>query len=128
MIDKNRIKKEYKQTLPPMGVYQIRNLANGKILIGSCKNLPGKINSHRFQLKMGSHRNRALQSDYTCLGEEKFSFEILDKLGAKEDPQYDYTMDLSILEKMWLDKLQPYGERGYHGKKMTDHWENGMLT
>jgi hypothetical protein len=117
MIDKNKLKREYKQTVPPMGVYQIKNLANGKILVGWSKNLPGKINSHRFQLKMGSHRNRTLQSDYNSFGEENFSFEVLDHLDPKDDPQYDYTVDLEVLEKMWLERLQPYDERGYHKKK-----------
>ena len=43
MIDKKELKKQYKQTLQPMGVYQIKNLVNGKIFIGSVKNLPGKL-------------------------------------------------------------------------------------
>ena len=100
-----------------MGIYQIKNLANGKVLLGCSKNLPGKINSHRFQLKMGSHMNRTLQNDYNSFGEENFSFEVLDHLEAKDDPQYDYTVDLEVLEKMWLERLQPYDERGYHKKK-----------
>jgi hypothetical protein len=117
MVDKKKLKEQYKQTVRPMGVYQIKNLANGKILVGSSRDLPGKINSHRFQLKMGSHMNRVLQDEYTSFGEEKFVFEVLDHLEPKEDPAYDYTVELDILEKMWKEKLQPYGEQGYHGKK-----------
>ena len=120
MIDKNNLKKQYKQTLTPMGVFQIKNLANGKIFVGSSKNLPGKINSHRFQLKMGSHMNRALQREFTLYGEEKFSFTVLDTLESQEDPKYDYTIDLEVLEKMWIERLQPYGEQGYHERKITD--------
>lgn len=117
MTDKKTLKDQYKQAVQPMGVYQIKNLANGKIFIGASKNLPGKINSHRFQLKMGSHMNMALQNEFTHFGEINFSFEVLDKLEPKEDPAYDYGLDLDVLEKMWLEKLQPYGERGYHRKK-----------
>jgi len=120
MIDKKTAKKEYKQTLPPMGVYQIRNLVNGKILIGNSKNLPGKLNSYKFQLNLGSHMNSELQTDYTKVGEKNFSFEILDQLGPKEDPAYDYTDDLKVLEEMWLEKLQPFGERGYNIGKSFD--------
>jgi hypothetical protein len=116
MVDKQKLKKQYQQTLPPMGVYQIKNLVNGKIFIGSSQNLPGKINSHRFQLKMGSHMNRVLQGEYTLLGEEKFSFTVLDYLEPKEDPKYDYTADLKVLEEMWIERIQPYGEKGYHRK------------
>ena len=35
-----------------MGILQIKNLSNGKILITSSKNLPGKLNSIKFQLDM----------------------------------------------------------------------------
>jgi group I intron endonuclease len=117
MIDKKKLKEQYKQTLRPMGIYQIKNLSNGKIFIGSSKNLPGKINSHRFQLKQGSHMNRALQKEFTRFGEKNFSFEVLDSLAPKEDPKYDYTPDLALLEEMWIEKFQPFGDRGYNSKK-----------
>ena len=116
MIDKKELKKQYKQTLPPMGIYQISNLVNGKIFIGSSKNLHGKFNSYKFQLKIGSHMNRELQKDYTHFGEENFSFKVVDYLEPKEDPDYDYTEDLTVLEEMWLEKLQPYDEKGYNKK------------
>lgn len=36
-----------------MGIYQIRNMANGSIYIGSSTNLEGTRNSRPFQLRMG---------------------------------------------------------------------------
>ncbi|MHB8906812.1 MAG: GIY-YIG nuclease family protein [Melioribacteraceae bacterium] len=117
MIDKKELKKQYKQTLPPMGVYQIRNLVNGKIFIGSSKNLNGKSNSFRFQLSAGLHINRQLQTDYTQFGEDNFVFEVLDYLEPKEDLAYDFTSDLVTLEELWIEKLQPFGEKGYNKLK-----------
>ena len=117
MIDKKELKKQYKQTLPPIGVYQIRNLANGKIFIGSSKNLNGKSNSFRFQLSAGLHINRQLQTDYTQFGEENFVFEVLDYLEPKEYLAYDFTSDLTTLEELWIEKLQPFGEKGYNKLK-----------
>ena len=94
-----------------MGIYQIRNLANGKIFVESSKNLTGAQNSCKFQLDLGSHTNKSLQGDYAQLGEKQFVFEILDQLKPKDDapPGYDYAEDLSVLKAMWLEKLQPYG-------------------
>jgi hypothetical protein len=117
MIDKKELKKQYKQNLPPMGIYKIENLANGKILMGSSKNLPGKENSYRFQLRQGSHMNKELQRDYLQFGEDAFTFSVIDYLEPKEGPDHDYTGDLAALEEMWLEKLQPYGEKGYNKKK-----------
>ena len=118
MLDKKELKKQYKQTLTPMGIYQIKNLVNGKIFIEKGKNLPGNLNSAKFQLKMGTFTNEELQNDYNRLGEEKFSFEVIDRLEPKEDLGYDYTEDLNVLEEMWLEKLQPYDESGYHKRKI----------
>jgi len=114
MIDKKEIKKRYKETVPPMGVYLIRNTINGKIFIGSSKNLNGKSNSFRFQLSAGLHINAKLQADYTQSGEANFIFEVLDRLEPKEDLSYDYTDDLKTLEELWIEKLQPYDEKGYN--------------
>jgi len=114
MIDKKEIKRKYKETLPPMGIYQIRNLVNGKIFIGRSKNLHGKSNSYLFQLNHGSHMNRELQEDFNQLGEDKFIFEIIDYLEPKEGISYDYTKDLETLEELWIEKLQPFGEKGYN--------------
>ena len=114
MTDKKELEKNYKQTLTPMGVYQIKNLVNGKIFIGSAKNIPGRINRHKFELKFGSEGIKDLLNDYRQYGEENFSFEILDQLKPKDDPLYDYTEDIKVLEELWIEKLQPFGEKGYN--------------
>ncbi len=118
MIDKKEIKRKYKETVQPMGIYQIRNLINGKIFIGKSKDLNGKFNSYKFQLKNGSHMNSELQADYNKYGDEGFVFEIIDRLEPKEDLSYDYTEDLEVLEEMWLEKLKPYNEKGYNKEKI----------
>lgn len=113
-MDKREIKRNYKQMLRQMGVYQIRNVVNGKIFIGSSKNIPAKFNSHQFTLEIGSHINRKLQDEYKQFGKENFVFEILELVKPKEDPAYDYSYDIKALEKVWLEKLSPFNERGYN--------------
>ena len=110
--------KQYKQTIQPMGVYQIKNRRNGKLYIGSTKNLPGKINSHKFQLKNDLHPNREMQKEFREIGEEGFSFDVLDRLEPKEDLNYDYSEELKTLEAMWIEKLQPFNEKGYNKTKI----------
>ena len=119
MPTKKEMIRQYKQTIQPMGVYQIKNLSNGKIFIGSSTNIPGKFNSHKFQLRQGVHMNKELQNDFRLLGEEQFAFDALDSLEPKEDPKYNYTGDLKTLEELWLEKLQPYDEKGYHSRKIV---------
>jgi len=116
-VDKRELKKLYKQSPKPMGILQVKNLSSGKIFIASSQNLPGKLNSIMFQLDNGSHVNSEMQKDFNEVGKENFSFEIIDYLEPKEDPLYDYTEDLKILEQMWIEKLQPFNERGYNRHK-----------
>ncbi|TFG91462.1 MAG: GIY-YIG nuclease family protein [Candidatus Atribacteria bacterium] len=117
-MNKKELKKQYKQTVLPMGVFQVKNLTNGKIFIDSGLNRYGKINGCKFQLSFGSHMNRALQEDFNQTGVTNFSFEMIDYLKPKEDIQMDYTDDLKMLEEMWIEKLQPFDERGYNQRKI----------
>lgn len=102
-----------------MGVFQIRNKFSGKVLIDSSINVPGKINRHTLQLKIGSHSNKTLQADWKEFGPDAFEFETLEPLEPRDDPNYDYAADLSVLEELWLERASPFGENGYNEKKLT---------
>jgi len=112
---KKELKREYKLNHRPMGVYQLRNVVNEKVLIGAALDLPGILNRHQFQLKMGNHSNAALQAEWNEFGGENFAFEILDEITPKEGR--DHREELAFLEELWLEKSQPYGDRGYNEKK-----------
>jgi GIY-YIG catalytic domain len=112
---KKELKREYKLNHRPMGVYQLRNIVNDKVLIGAALDLHGVLNRHKFQLKMGDHPNSALQAEWNEFGGENFAFEILDEITPKEGR--DHREELAFLEELWLDKSQPYGDRGYNEKK-----------
>lgn len=116
---KKQLKREYQQAQARMGIWQVRNLVNGRVLIGATPNLPGMINRLQFQLKMGSHQNAELQADWNESGSQNFAFEILDELTPNADPQHDHRPDLAFLEELWLEKLQPYDERGYNERKKS---------
>lgn len=120
-MDRKARIREYKETPRPMGVYRVRNMINGKSLIGSSVDLPAMLNRQRTQLKTGTHSNRALQKDWSELGPEAFDFEVLDTLKAPDQPGYDPTDDLRTLEEMWLDKLSPFDDRGYNVPPRAGH-------
>ncbi|UFS70347.1 metalloregulator ArsR/SmtB family transcription factor [Geomonas sp. RF6] len=114
---RTELKRAYKERAPEMGIYQIRNKVNGKIYVGSSRNLEGTRNSRLFQLRMGKIVfNRELQADVTEYGADSFEFTTVDVLdtgkGAGDVPQR-----LAALELEWLAKLQPFGERGYNSER-----------
>jgi DNA-binding HxlR family transcriptional regulator len=95
----------------PAGVFRITNRADGRVFVGRGSGVEGRLKSQRAQLEWGSHRCEALQEDWRRLGPEAFAFEVLETLG--EGPG-DWRKRLAELERAWLERLQPYGGRGYH--------------
>ena len=114
MKSRKELQREYKERVKPTGVYQVRNIANGRVLLGSSLNLEGLLNRHRFTLRNGSHTNKALQKDWDEFGSDGFVFEVLEEVKVKDHPNFNLKDELTLLEQTWLEKLQPFGERGYN--------------
>jgi hypothetical protein len=102
-----------------MGILLIRNNDSDKVFLIASLNLPGAINRHKFQLKSGNHPNKQLQADWNQLGSDAFAFEIVDELTPRADLKLDYRAELTSLEDLWLEKLQPFADRGYNVPKLS---------
>lgn len=85
------------------GVYQIKNIVNGKRYIGSSSDLQARRRYHFGRLRRGVHSNAYLQHSFDKYGEKAFVFEILefveiDKLLISEqklldtNPEYNLVM------------------------------------
>jgi len=100
------------------GVFQIRNLRNGKVFVEATRNLK-TMNGQKFQLEMGSHRNRRLQREWQEYGPDAFAFEVLEVLKPPEERVPAFALDdaLGKLRTKWLERIQPYGDRGYNEQK-----------
>ena len=114
-MDRKALIAAYRNTPRPMGVYAIRNLHDGRLLVGRSVDLPSILNRERAQLRLRCHGNAALQADWNRLGESAFAYETLDTNTRPENtPGYDPAADLEALEAMWLDRLLPFDDRGYN--------------
>jgi len=113
-MNRRELTRAYKEIPRPMGVYRVHNTVNGKSLVGTSRDLPSILNRERAELKLGGHRNKPMQRDWNEMGASAFTFEVLDTLSVPPDqPGYDPAYDLRVLEALWLERLQPFGERGY---------------
>jgi DNA-binding HxlR family transcriptional regulator len=111
------IKRLYKQDAPDFGIYQIRNKVNGKLYLGSSKNLEATRKSRLFQLRMGTVVfNPDLQRELNQYGAESFEFSVLAVL-ERPEPGENQDRLLAALELHWMEKLQPFGESGYNSLK-----------
>ena len=78
------------------GVYVIRNTVNGKMYVGSSKNIRTRLTAHLNMLKKGIHHSIDLQVDFNEFGEDKFESEILIECPSSEARKY---------EEEYIDKL-----------------------
>ena len=114
MKSKKELKNIYKEMKFKMGVFQIRNAVNGKIYVEGSTDLDAIWNRHKFQLKMDSHPNVELQEDWRDFGEENFSYEILSEIKQDDTKTIDYRREIMQLEKMFIEELQPFYDKGYN--------------
>lgn len=113
---KKKLREEYKAKIASEdiinGVYQIKNLVNGKIFLGTSRNIR-QLNGIIFQLNMGTFMNKGLQNDWNEFGKENFVIEILEEFKEKENSTLVHKK-MKELEKKWKENLMPYGDKGYH--------------
>lgn len=95
------------------GIYQIVNLVNGKVYVGSASNIRMRWNLHKSQLRRGKHHSIKLQRSWSKHGEECFQFEVLEITGISE---------LIQREQFWMDAKKAYIE-GYNSSR-----EAGRIT
>jgi len=116
MDRRKELVQQYKEMKIEAGIYQIKNMENQKILVKVTPDLK-TMTGTKMTLLGGVCKNKLLQQDWNQYGEEAFSFEVLEVLKEKEDGFFDKKEELKKLETKWLEKLQPYGDSGYHGQK-----------
>jgi hypothetical protein len=117
METRAELKRQYKETPKQAGIFLITNTVNGKVLLGSSTNLHGPLNKHRFMLAIGRHDSRRLQQDYQQLGADAFRFEVVAVVEVKDDPNFNLDDELTLLEQIWIEQVEPFGERGYNADR-----------
>lgn len=114
---RSEAKRRYVESRPHGGVYQICNKINGRTYVGRCENLESTRTSRLFQLRMGKVPfSPELQKDLNQAGAEAFDFSVLATLDVTEQGG-DVETSLAALHLHWLEKLQPFGERGYNSQR-----------
>jgi len=102
----------YKQMNVYMGVYQIKNNENSKVLIGTSSNLKNRWLTLRMQLETKRHSNAGLQKDWNYFGPDDFSYEVVEQKECKDIVNINW--ELKNMEKEWFQKIEPYDEKGYN--------------
>jgi len=92
-----------------MGIYKIENMVNGKVYIGSSKDIKQRFRQHLSDLKNNRHHSIHLQRAWNKYGESNFKFSIIEEL--------DYINDLFITERHYIIKFDSLNKnKGYNIK------------
>lgn len=116
----------YAQSFRRMGVYQIRNVENGKILVLGSMDLDGAKNRLAFMQQTNMNTVFELQQDWNKHGGSSFVFEELDSIKPREENVTDrnelkkYQTEVDALLELWIEKLQPYEEKGYNRRPRSN--------
>lgn len=110
--DRKKLLEQYKQIKTYMGVIQITNTSTGKIYIASYPNLKNKWTVLQNSLNSGKHINSGLQQDWKHFGSDSFTYQVIEE--KPSDEAADVRWELKQMEARWLEKIQPYGDRGYN--------------
>lgn len=85
MVDKRALKREYLEAPTRAGVFAIRHVSSGRLLVDGSQDAQASLTRHAFELRLGRHRNRALQHDWNTDGNAGFVFEVLDLVKPSAD-------------------------------------------
>ncbi len=97
------IKLEAEKTI--CGIYVIKNKVNGKFYIGSSDDIRHRWYEHSYKLRKNKHNNPHFQNAWNKYGESNFEFLIVEKCNKD---------DLLTREQYYINKLQPFKEKGYN--------------
>lgn len=89
------------------GIYQIINIINKKMYIGSAKNIKDRWRNHKRLLNNDKHSNRYLQRAWNKYGKENFDFQIIESI--------DSLINLIPREQHFIDNMMSYNKKyGYN--------------
>ena len=98
--------RQYKERKVPVGIFALRSLSTGETFVGASRNLDGQRNSSLFSLRLGSHRNKAMQAAYTAAGGEAgFEFVVLEQLEDEDLGPIGRDTWLKERERHWRGEL-----------------------
>lgn len=110
---RRELKRQYLETPTRAGVYAIRNLVNGRLLVAGSNDAQAALNRHRFELKLGAHADALLRQDWAEHGEPGFVFEVVDRVKPRDDPAFDAAQELAALVELWRQELSCAQAPGY---------------
>ena len=88
------------------GIYQIKNLSNGRIYIGSAAKFSARWSQHKKDLLSGKHGNKFLQNDFNKCGTDVFEFSVLEVIDG--DKRARQNVEQRFIDQHFDDQVLCY--------------------
>jgi hypothetical protein len=102
---RRELSRQARDAFPPMGVFAIKDSHTGRVTVGSSRNVHAALNRIQFELKLGSHPDRDLQSIWRH-DPSRLVFQIVEMVRQRAEPDFDYTEELRLLECLHREELR----------------------
>lgn len=104
--EKKKIITSYKERVIIGGIYAVKNIKTGKMLLEGTQDLAGSRNRFEFSKRTGSAVSFTIQKDWKAYGADCFIFEVLEELkkGDTQTPQ-EFAEDIKTLKELWKEKF-----------------------
>lgn len=102
--ERRRLSREARDAFPPMGLYLVRDAASGLVRLGSSRDVYATLNRIQFELRLGSHPDKALQARWRQ-EPARLTFEVLELVKERSDPAFDYDEEMRTLLQLHGEEL-----------------------
>jgi hypothetical protein len=105
-LSRKEMLRAYKEAKQTGGIYVIRNVKTGTMLLQSTRTIEKAANLLSFAKMTGSCVHPLVADDWSRYGADAFELEILEKLDKKEtQTDAEFAEDIRALEELWREKL-----------------------
>lgn len=109
MSGRKALLRAYKERKVEAGIYAVRCVATGEAWVGATPDLSTRQSGVWFSLRLGSHRDKSLQTAWNAHGPDAFAFEAVEAVDIEGLDRFGRDSRLKERRQHWIAALNARG-------------------
>ncbi|ENZ81692.1 MULTISPECIES: GIY-YIG nuclease family protein [Caulobacter] len=109
MSGRKALLRAYKERKVEAGIYAVRCVATGEAWVGATPDLSTRQSGVWFSLRLGSHRDKSLQTAWNAHGPDAFAFEAVEAVDTEGLDRFGRDSRLKERRQHWIAALNARG-------------------
>lgn len=109
MSGRKALLRAYKERKVEAGIYAVRCVVSGEAWVGATPDLSTRQNGVWFSLRLGSHRDKAMQAAWNAHGPDAFVFEAVEAVDTEGLDRFARDSRLKTRREHWIAALNATG-------------------